>query len=109
MTNKLRRDVRIRLFDMGDYHFEVRSKEDDVLLDSNDDFLIYMKNVNFRNGNIIDGRYLGELSENSPLLDDKYTEVTTNGSNYYTNGEIVRTARLVAVDNKKKVIIIIGK
>lgn len=106
--NRLRRNDRVKLFMIGDKNFEVRSKNDDVLLDSNSDYFIYMKNVNFRNGNIIDGRYLGELDDNDPILQVDTKEVISDGTKFVANGETVRTARMVAVNNKKNVIIIIG-
>lgn len=104
---KLRRDDKIRLFLMGDNQFEVRNKVDDVVLDSNDNYFIYLKNVNFRSGNIIEGRYLGELTDDSAIIDKYCKDVTVDGNMFSVDGKQVRSARMVAVNNKTKVVIII--
>jgi hypothetical protein len=105
---KLRRDDKIRLFMMGDNQFEGRNKQDDVVLDSNADYFIYMQNVNFRSGNIIEGRYLGDLTSNSPILDDQCKTVTANGNGFFVDNNAVKTARMVAVNNKTGVILVIA-
>lgn len=105
---KLKRNNRIRLFKINDNQFEVRSREDDVLIDSDSDYFIYLQNVNFINGNIIEGRYLGELSDSSSLIDDRCANVDLLDDKFYSNGKQVRTAKMVAVNNKTKIIIIIS-
>lgn len=107
---KIRRDDRVRLFLMGDNKFEVRNREDDVVLDADADYFIYMKNVNFRNGNVIDGRYLGNLTNDSSILDDhcKDVSVSPDGKSFVVDGKRVQTASMVAVNNKTKVVIIIA-
>lgn len=109
MTARFIRDRRVRLFDMGNFNFEVRNKQDDVIKDSSDDFFIYMSGVNFIDGRIIEGRYLGNLDDKSPLIDGKCSYVAVNNGKYMINGTQVRTARMVAVNNKKNVIVIISK
>lgn len=109
-TTQPRRDEKIRLFMMGDNQFEGRNMQDDVVLDNNDNFFIYMKNVNFRKGNIIEGRYLGNLTDKSAILDDKCKIVATDGDKFYIDTDNqIRSARMVAVNNKTKVIVIIQK
>lgn len=108
MMAKLRRDDRIKLFMIGHNNFEVRNKEDDVLIDSNDSYFIYMKNVNFKGGNLIEGRYLGEMDANSPLLDKHCLTVSTDGESFKADGDKIKTARMVAVNNKENVIVIIS-
>lgn len=108
MSNTLRRDKRIRLFDIGNYSFEVRNDNDDVLLDSNDNYFIYLTNVNFIGGNIIEGRYKGVLSDNSPILDSHCKNIVTDGQKYLVDNQQIKTARMVAVNNKEKVILIIN-
>lgn len=106
---QLRRDDRVRLFLMGDNQFEVRNRHDDVVIDADDNYFIYMSNVNFRSGNIIDGKYLGNLTDDSSILDDQCIDVTTDGNTFTADGKAIRTARMVAVNNKTKVIVIITK
>jgi hypothetical protein len=104
---KLRRDEKVRLFSVGGKNFEVRNRADDVVLDSDSDYFIYMKNVNFRSGNIIEGRYLGDLTDDSPILDDKCNIVDVDGIDFRVKGKLIRTARMVAVNNKTKIVVII--
>lgn len=108
MANKLKRDDRIKLVDMGKFAFEGVNKDGDVVLDSNDNYFIYLTNVNFKNGNLIEGRYLGTLTDNSPILDEKCQDVTTDGNIYYCNGEQIRSAKMVAINNKTRVIKVIA-
>lgn len=103
----VKRNDRVRLFNMGGNKFEGRNRQDDIVLDAEKDFFIYMTNVNFRNGNLIEGRYMGELTENSPLIDSQCKNVSTDGNNFLVDGQLVRTARMVAVNNKTNVIIVI--
>jgi hypothetical protein len=106
----LKRDDRIRLFAMdGVNKFEVRNRHDDVVLDADSDYFIYMSNVNLRNGNYIEGRYLGELDEKSPLIDSHCKTAVADADNrqWTVDGKLVRTARMVAVNNKTNVIIVI--
>ena len=103
----LRRNDRVRLYSMGDNKFEGRNRQDDVVLDAEKDYFIYMQNVNFRNGNLIEGRFLGNLEQNSPLIDSYCKKVDVNNSNFVVDGQVIRTARMVAVNNKTNVIVVI--
>jgi hypothetical protein len=106
---QLKRNDRIKLYNMGNSKFEGRNCTDDVILDAEKDYFIYMQNVNFKNGNLIEGRYLGNLEEGSPILDSQCKNVDYDENNFLLNGEIIRTARMVAVNNKTNVIVIIAK
>lgn len=104
---KLRRDDKVRLFMVGANQFEGRNTKDDVVLDSNDNYFIYMKNVNFRSGNVIEGRYLGTLDDNASIIDNHCKNVITDGKTFTVDNQKVRTARMVAVNNRTRVIVII--
>lgn len=91
--------------------FDVFDREGNLLLSYDEEYFIYMKNVNFRSDGSINGRYLGEASD---ILIDGYSKKINydyDYRQYFTeNGEQIRTARMVVLDNNKndsKVIVII--
>lgn len=103
---KVRRNQKIKLFADGINRYSVTDENNNVIFKHNDNYFIYFKNVNFRSGGIIEGRYLGEASNN--IVDDYCLPVKFSKAEGFTvNDKIVRTARMVAVDNKKKTLIII--
>lgn len=106
---KLKRESKIRLFLMGRNKFEIRNVEDDVMFDADDNYFIYMKNVNFRNGNIIEGRYLGNLVDGTSLIDESCKNVTISddGKSFMIGKNMLSTAKMVAVNNKTNVIVVI--
>lgn len=108
MKNQLVRDMRVKLNLVDRYYFDVQDRDGNVLLNHNDDYFIYMSNVNLKDGKVIEGRYLGNLSPNSPLLDDncKFADIRMDG--FYVDGVKTKTARMVAVNNKANVIIVIA-
>ena len=106
--NEIMRDTKVELHLIGDKNWEVRNLNGDVLKDSDDNYFIYMNNVVFKRGNIITGKYCGELTENSPILDDQCKDVITDGVKFTVDGGIVRRARMLAVNNKTKVILILS-
>ena len=101
------RNERVKLFNIGENNFEMRNRNDDVLLDSNEKYFIYMTAVSFIGNNIIEGRYKGEVEENSPILDNECIDVIRNENGFFADECRVRTARMVAISNKNKVTIII--
>lgn len=106
MENKLRRDDRITMTKVDNFNFEVSNKRGKVL-DSDDNYFIYFKNVNFRQDGTIEGRYLGTTSDG--ILDNYCQNVSYDeGKGYNVLGRKVRTARLVALNNKLKVVIIVS-
>lgn len=108
---KLQRDdkIKMNLVEKSDKKWEIRDKDGKMLVDGNSDFLIYMQNVNFRKGNVIEGRYLGSIGEDSPLLKVATAKVvTTDGSKFLSDGKQVRSAKMVVVNNKTNVVIVIS-
>jgi hypothetical protein len=92
---------------MGGNKFEGRNRQDDVVLDAEQDYFIYLTNVNFRKGNLIEGRYMGDLVEGTPLIDSHCKQVSVSDNEFVVNGKVIRTARMVAVNNKTNVIVVI--
>lgn len=106
---KLQRDAKIKMNLVDDNKWEIKDVDGKMLVDGDSDYLIYMKNVNFRKGNVMEGRFLGVIEENSPLLNvGNSTIVTTDGEKFSTNGEQVRSAKMVVVNNKTNVVIVIS-
>lgn len=101
------RDSLVRLFRIGDKAYEIRDRQDNVLVDSDNDYFIYLKQCNFKNDNFIDGIYLGQLEENSSLIDRHCKTVTIKDGRFTVDGELIRKARMVAINNKTNVIVVI--
>lgn len=107
IKGKLVRDERIHLKPKSDKAFQVTNNDGETLLDESDDFYIYFSAVNFRNDGKIDGKYMGE---NPTTIIDKYCQPATFTDDkgwMLPDGVRLRTARLVAVENKTGVIVII--
>jgi hypothetical protein len=103
MTN-LRRDDKIVLTSVGGNTFNVENR-DGLVFEANDDFFIYFKNVNFKKDGTIDGRYLGDANDS---MIDGYCRNADFGTDGWTiDGKQIKTARLVAVNNKSGAIVII--
>lgn len=84
------------------------SQDEDLKLAHNENYFIYMKNVNLNKDGSIEGRYLGEANDN--LIDGYCRDaVYVDELGYQIEGEQVRTARMVGIrnDDNKQVIIII--
>lgn len=104
---KLRRNQKIILSRVEDNFYKITNTFDKLLVDPNEDYFIYMKNVNFKEG-IIEGRFLGETDGS---IVDKYCKEV-----YYDDelkkwkledGKIIKSARMVAVNNKTLTVVII--
>lgn len=107
--NKLQRDDKIKLHLDKDNKWIIKDVNGNTLVDSDTEYMIYMINVNFKNGNLIEGRYLGHIDKNSPLLQvDNAKVATTNGSEFVTDGKRVRTAKMVVINNNDSVVIVIA-
>lgn len=104
MKAKLRREDKIKLTITVTNTYEVTNREGEVVLGADEDYFIYFKNVNFKQG-FIEGRYLGEANEK--LIDDYCKDVYYKDGQFIMDGEPVRTARLVAVNNKTRTIVVI--
>ena len=102
------RDTRIKLHLKGDNSWDIQDNNGVTLATHKDDYFIYMKNVNLKSGKTITGRYLGVLSNNSPILDGQCKVVDIRDDGFYVNNTKTTSARMVAVNNKKNVIIIIS-
>jgi hypothetical protein len=104
----LRREDKIVLTERGNNSFDVEIKGGKMVLGANDDFFIYFKNVNLRPNGTMEGRYLGEATND--LIDDYCQDVKfVDGQGFKMNGETIRTARMVAVNNKTRAIVVIQK
>jgi hypothetical protein len=107
----IKRDAKICLNNKGNNAYDVTDKNGKLLLSADENYFIYFKNVNFKNDGSIEGRYLGDIKPDSALIDGYCRDVSFNGDTFTIAGtkgtESVRSARMVAVDNKTRTIIII--
>jgi hypothetical protein len=104
----LRREDKIVLTERGNNSFDVAIKGDKIVLGANEDFFIYFKNVNLKPNGTMEGRYLGEASDS--LIDDYCQDIKFDENQGFTmNGETIRTARMVAVNNKTRAVVVIQK
>lgn len=101
---KINRETKIQLIPVDQNTYNVIDKDGNTLLESNQDYFIYLKNVNFKDS-VITGRYLGN-TDNS-IIDGYCREVSFDGTDFYKGDKVVRTAKMVAVDNKNKTVIIL--
>lgn len=103
----IRREDKIVLTLAGDNMYQVADKKGNVFFNAKDDYFIYFKNANFKANGTIDGRYLGNANDN--LIDRHCKDVSfKDGVGFVTKSDkVVRTAKMVAVNNKTKVLIII--
>lgn len=109
--NTLRREDKILLVNKGgELNFDLMDRNNVEVLSADDNYFIYMKNVYFKRGGIIQGRYLGVMSDDNSLLsfcNQESVRIDEEGKFTY-NGKPIRKARLMAIDNKNKIIIMIG-
>lgn len=105
MQMNLRRDAKILLNYRGGNKFDLMDRDGNVIMGANDNYYIYFKNVNFRANGDIDGRYLGVA--NDSMIDGYCRSADYIGTGYRMDDHMVKTARMVAVNNKTGVIIII--
>ena len=106
--SKLKREDKIRLNRVSDNSYQVTDfNNGDVLLKDTDNYFIYFKNVNLRSDGTIEGRYLG--TTDGSIIDGYSRQATfTDGIGYsIENVGVIRTARMVAIDNRNKTIIVI--
>lgn len=106
--NGIIREQKIFLKEMSDNGYEVLNDSGEVLLGSEEDYFIYFKNVNFKLDGTINGRYLGIADDN--LIDGYARDVMfdkDDGVWKTIDKRNIRTARMVAVNNKKNITIII--
>lgn len=102
----VRREERVYLHRTDTNTFQVTSKDGVTYRDADEDYFIYFKNVNLRANGDIDGRFLGYTTDT--FIDDACLDVDyEDGVGYMADGRLVRTARMLAVDNKNNTIIVI--
>jgi hypothetical protein len=102
----LRREEKIFLNIIDKDTFELTNRNGDLIFNGSDSYFIYFKNANFKTNGVIEGKYLGEASDS--IIDGFCKNVSfEDGLGFKTDKKIVRTARMVAVDNKNKSVIII--
>lgn len=98
----LRRGMSVQLKSIGGNQFDVMDMRGNTLLNSSDDYFIYMKDVEFVDGMII-GIYLGVASDS--IIDDYCRDVDFYNGNFYIELDRIEKARMVAVDNTNKKVI----
>lgn len=101
---RLRREDKIKLTLTDANTYVVTNRDGEIVLGADQDYFIYFKNVNFKKG-YIEGRYLGEFDERH--LDDHCKDVYYKDGQFLMDGKVIRTARLVAVNNKTRTIVVI--
>ena len=98
----------IRLVRVDSDLYEIENRQGELLVDSNEDYYIYMRDVIFRNDGNIEGIYQGE---NPDVMIDGYCRNVEfseeDGWRIKREGRAVRKARMVAVKNNSDTIIII--
>jgi len=98
----LRRGLKVQLKHVGDNQFDVMDMRGNKLLASYNNYFIYMQDVEFVDGMII-GTYLGNASDS--LIDDYCRDIDFSGANFYIELDVVKNARMVAVNSANKKII----
>lgn len=98
----LRRNIRASVLTNGDV-----IQNNDIKLTGDDKYFIYMKNVNLKSDGIVEGRYLGEASDN--MIDGYCRDATYVDGGFMVEGKTIRTAKMVAVknDGDNQVIVVI--
>ena len=110
IQKRIKREQKIFLYPVKENTFEINSEDKQVLVNAEEDYFIYFKNVFFREFGVIEGRYLGENPH--AMIDKQCREVSYSfeKSNWIAhNGKVFKGARLVAVNNKTGVIVVIQK
>ncbi|QPK89773.1 hypothetical protein IEN91_04850 [Bacillus velezensis] len=91
----------------GSNCYEIKNRAGQTLLEDTEDYFIYIRSAVFKEDGVIQGMYLGEYDEN---YSDEFTkEVVYRDNEWVTkNNKKIESARMVAVDNKNKTIIVIS-
>lgn len=105
--DKLIRDNKIILLPNGDKEFTIADADENVLVDGNEDYIVYLKNVMFRRDGKIQGTYLGTINENDPLMTIVDKKVDIVNGKFKINGENIRLARMVTINNKNNIFVTI--
>lgn len=102
--NNIKRGSVISLISHDCNKFSIKDKYGNVLKESETDYIIYMKNVTFKN-NIIKGVYLGILDDNDVLVNIYESIVNHDNLCFKLNGKSIGYAKMVVVNNKNNVLI----
>lgn len=109
LMRMIKREEKINLTVVGNNTFQVTDRNGNIFsgFGASDNFFIYFKNVNFKKNGTIEGRYLGKASDS--IVDGQCKEISFKEDlGFVTNGDkVVRTARMVSVNNKTRALIII--
>jgi hypothetical protein len=104
--NNIRREEKIYLQLKDVNGFEVQNSNKNVIYQSTDDYFIYFKNANLRTDGTIDARYLGIATDR--LIDGYCRSVSfDNGAWTKDGGGTIRTAKMMAINNKTSATVII--
>jgi len=86
----------------------VKNRFGSRIFDYDDDFYLYMVNVNLKGSGVIQGRFKGLT--NDSILDDRCKQIkyiSDDDGWFSDDGKRFKTARMVAIENKSKTVIII--
>lgn len=105
---EIRRKERIVLNRIENDTYKLIKKDGETIYESEDNYFIYMSNVILKKDGTIRGSFLGYMDESSPLLMTyNKNAIYMNDIGYKIDGNIVRNARMIAVRNKEKTIVIV--
>lgn len=104
--DKLKRGEKVILSPKGGNKFSITDTKSNLLVDGDNDYIIYLKNVLFRRDGKIQGIFLGELKADDALLNINEYEVSFDDGVIKANKEI-KTARMVTINNKKNIFVTI--
>ena len=106
--DRLQRDTKIVMNLVDGNSWEVQDRNGNTLINHEEDYFIYMANVNLKKGGTITGKYLGDITVGSPMQDSHCKNAEVKEDGFYVDGVKTKTAKMVAVNNKTGVIIIIS-
>lgn len=87
--------------------YTIKDKREILLVDSNEDYHIYMNEVTFNKDGTFSGNYLGK---NPIAIIDEYCRVASFDKNkgwMLPDDVILRSAKMVAVENKLGILVIL--
>lgn len=103
---KMKRNQSVSIYQTGVNSFKVEDHKGNVVLNDNEDYYIYMRNVSFKPNGIIQGIYLGDNPER--IIDRHCKNAQYTDDWHLDNRKPIKNARLVAVKNNEGVIVIIS-
>lgn len=100
----IRRNERVMLCQTEDNSFEIL-KDGAVVVNHDEDYYSYFINVNLKPNGVIEGKYMGETDDK--MIDEYCKTLTAKEDGWYDGDKKYRTAKMLVVHNKTKVVIII--